>query len=63
MYKIIIRDAELNSKLNPSLTESLSKHQNIAEIQRFVEANTGLKVFCRLNEQDNTVEVKRLLIG
>lgn len=63
MYKIIIRDAELNSKLNPTLTESLSKHQNITEIQRFVEANTGLKVFCRLNEQDNTVEVKRLLIG
>jgi hypothetical protein len=59
-YPVIIKDAELQQKMQ-GLTESVEA-SSPQEVARLVEQRTGIKVHAKFNEENKSVEVKRLLI-
>jgi len=59
-YTVQIRDAELQSKLGNVVVEKVDK-SSLSDLQRQITEKTGVQVFCKLNEVNSVVEVKRLL--
>lgn len=60
-YKVIVNDSDLKNKLDqyPELNESVTTPEDIASK---VQSRTGIKVIPRVDEEDKTITLKRVLI-
>jgi hypothetical protein len=61
--QVQILDAELNAKIGNTMLESAGDTAGLHTLAANIKDKTGITVVARLDESNNTVVVKRLLIG
>jgi len=64
-YKVVSNDAEINARLNPSLTEGVvqGNQMAVATVKALLEKDLGAKVVLRVDEANKQFIAQRVLNG
>lgn len=64
-YKVVSKDAEINARLNPALTEGVvsGNQMAVATVKARLEKDLGAKVVLRVDEANKQFIAQRVLNG
>lgn len=64
MYNLVVNDAELQKSMGSrNLTESFQGKPDLRQLEQSILTATGFKVSACLDESNQTILVRRILIG